>query len=58
MGWTSLVYTSVDDCRSSLSLRTKADLPELRKALAMSKKLKEKTRAKILEAKIRQLEKK
>jgi hypothetical protein len=56
-GYGDLFFTSVDDCRSTLKFYERADLPGIRRALKESVKAGEKTRAKLLEAKIRQLKK-
>jgi hypothetical protein len=52
-----LVNTSVDDTRSSITSYQPEDLPVLHKALEISEGRKEKTRTKLLRAKIHQLTK-
>ena len=55
---TNLVYTSVQDMQSSLHSWGVEDLPLLRAALSIATKRGEKTKVKILSAKIKKLEKK
>jgi hypothetical protein len=52
-----LVNTSVDDTRSSIASYKPQDLPVLEKALQISESRSEKTRTKLLRAKIHQLTK-
>jgi hypothetical protein len=52
-----LIYTSVDDCKSSLPHYDADDLPALRKALMMAERAGHTTRAKVIKTRIRQVEK-
>jgi hypothetical protein len=53
-----LVNTSVDDTRSGIASYKPEDLPVLQRALDISESRSEKTRTKLLRAKIRQLTRK
>jgi hypothetical protein len=50
-----LIHTSVDDCKSALKFFTSKDLPMLREALKEAEASKQKTKAKALESRIKQL---
>lgn len=51
----SLVYTSIEDCRSSMPFHQSVVV--LKHALELSQRLGHKTRSKVIQSRIRQLEK-